>query len=158
VRHFPHADYQVERSASVLIAVQQSIIDCKGRVSPVMQNNIELLLTNLDSSTYLLTKLAGRPFLKLYLHADETQRKIDKATDDLMDTILIFQIQAQISSAAWQEESRVDRKRDLEILLGKQEEARKNDQDLLRLLGLKGERAQFNATWVHLFARRSHIQ
>lgn len=106
-----------------------------------MQKNIERLLENLDSSAYLLTKLAGRPFLKLYLHSDETQRRIDKATDDLTDTVAIFQIQSQISSAAWQEESRLDHQRDFEVLLRQQEEARKNDQELLKLLGLKGKLA-----------------
>lgn len=129
----------MERSAAVLNAVQQAVIDNKGHVSPIMQKNIERLLGNLDDSAYVLTKLANRPFLKLYLHADETQRKIDKATDDLMDTLMIFQIQSHISSAAWQEESRLDREKDLELLLQRQEEARKDDQELLKLLGLKGE-------------------
>ena len=60
-----------------------------------MQGNVERLLDNLDSSAYLLTKLAERSFLKLYLHADETQRQIDNATDDLMDIIMIFQVSSR---------------------------------------------------------------
>lgn len=76
----------------VLNAVQESVIGSKGHVSPSMRGNIDRLLANLDSSAYLLTKLAQRSFLKLYLHADETQRKIDQATDDLLDMVMIFQV------------------------------------------------------------------
>ena len=70
----------------------QSVIDNKGRVSPVMQKNINTLLANLNDSAYLMSKLADRSFLKLYLHADDTQRKINKATQDLQDVITIFQV------------------------------------------------------------------
>jgi hypothetical protein len=115
------------------------VIDSDGKVGSVMENNINNLFSNLRASAYLMTKQSSRPFLKLYLHADDTQRKIDKATEDLEDFIRIFQLQAQISAAAWQEESRADHQKDLEILLEKQVEARKDDQALLRLLEVKGE-------------------
>ena len=140
----------------MLNAVQQAVIDNKGRISPVNEKNVNVLIENLDDTAAFMTKLSQRPFLKLYLHMDDTQRQITKATEDLDDFIKMFevntdssssskselsacnQIQSLISTAAWQEESRNDHERDLELLLLKQEETRKDDQALLKMLEIKG--------------------
>lgn len=95
----------------MLCAVQQAVIDNRGHVSPVMRSNISRLLVNLDDSAYLLTKLSQRSFLKLYLHADETQRNIDKASDDLMDTIAIFQVSTRSAHCPDPRFNRISRRR-----------------------------------------------
>ncbi|ORX40883.1 hypothetical protein BD324DRAFT_647787 [Kockovaella imperatae] len=132
----------VERSATVLNAVQQAIIDNAGRVSAINQANIDRLLVNLQESSKLLVKLSQQPFLKLYLHMEENSRLVVMATENLSDYIDIFNLQLMISTAAWQEQSRLDHQKDIELLIRQQEEARKDDQALLKLLELKADQQQ----------------
>ncbi|WVW80744.1 hypothetical protein I302_102730 [Kwoniella bestiolae CBS 10118] len=132
----------VERSATVLEAVEQAIIQHKGLIPPIMINHINQLLIHLHSNNRFLVRLAERSFLKLYLHSDETSRQIAAATEDLEDFVRIFQLQAQISTAAWEEQSKVDHDNDMQILLQKLDEARKSDQKMLAALALKSEAQQ----------------
>ena len=132
------------------------MIDNKGRLSDVNQKNVDQLITNIEESAKLMVQLSRMPWLKLYLHMDENQRQLAMATENLADFIDMFQVslvaltielldsyctqlQISVSTAAWQEQSRLDHERDLQLLLQKQEEARQDDQALLRLLELKGE-------------------
>ncbi|KAK8850607.1 hypothetical protein IAR55_004526 [Kwoniella newhampshirensis] len=107
-----------------------------------MQDNINNLLLNLHQSNSLLLKLSERSFLKLYLHSDESSRQIAQATENLEDYVKIFSLQAQISVAAWEEQSRLDHESDMMILLQKLDEARESDQKMLEALALKSEAQQ----------------
>lgn len=49
-------------------------------------------IRNLHSTSYILTKQVERPFLKLYLHADDSAAQIAKATEDLQDVVVMFQV------------------------------------------------------------------
>ncbi|OCF54632.1 TKL/TKL-CCIN protein kinase [Kwoniella mangroviensis CBS 10435] len=132
----------VERSATVLEAVEQAIIQHKGVVPTVMINHINQLLIHLHDNNRFLVRLSERSFLKLYLHSDETTRQIAVATEDLEDFVKIFQLQAQISTAAWEEQSKVDHDNDMQILLQKLDEARESDQKMLAALALRSEAQQ----------------
>ncbi|OCF45644.1 TKL/TKL-CCIN protein kinase [Kwoniella heveanensis CBS 569] len=132
----------VERSATVLEAVEQAIIDHKGFVSPIMQSHINELLGNLKKNNRFLVRMSERSFLKLYLHSDETARQIAAATEDLEDFIKIFQLQAHISTAAWEEQSRIDHEKDMRLLIQKLDQARASDQQMLDALALKSEAQQ----------------
>ena len=48
-----------------------------------------------------------------------------------------LQLQAHISTAAWQEQSRIDQQHDFDILCQKLDEGRKDDQAMLSLLQMK---------------------
>ena len=50
-----------------------------------------------------------------------------------------IQLQAQISTAAWQEQSRIDHQHDFDVLFQKLDEGRKGDQAMLSLLQLKSQ-------------------
>ncbi|WVF67899.1 hypothetical protein IAT40_002660 [Kwoniella sp. CBS 6097] len=132
----------VERSATVLEAVEQAIIDHKGYVSPIMQSHVNELLGNLKKNNRFLVRMSERSFLKLYLHSDETARQIAAATEDLEDFIKIFQLQAHISTAAWEEQSRIDHENDMQLLIKKLDQARASDQQMLDALSLKSEAQQ----------------
>nr|XP_019007852.1 TKL/TKL-CCIN protein kinase [Kwoniella pini CBS 10737]OCF46633.1 TKL/TKL-CCIN protein kinase [Kwoniella pini CBS 10737] len=132
----------VERSASVLEAVEQAIIQYKGQVSAIMIDHINQLLIHLHENARFLVRLSERSFLKLYLHSDETSRQIATATEDLEDFVKIFQLQSQISIAAWEEQSRIDHENDMQVLLQKLEEARESDQKMLQALSLQSEMQQ----------------
>ncbi|KAK4689262.1 hypothetical protein P7C73_g848, partial [Tremellales sp. Uapishka_1] len=132
----------VERSATVLAAVEQSIIDVKGQVSVTTQANLTKLIESLHGISYLLTKLASRSFLKLYLHADDAAAEVQKASDNLEDCVKLFQLQSLISIAAWQEESKEDHERDMAILLKKLDAGRDSDQAMLQMLEMKNDEQQ----------------
>lgn len=127
----------VERCAAVLAGVDQAVIDNHGRVSPIMIANIERFNGNLRDTAYLLTKLSSRSFLKLYLHADDVARQMDKATHDLQDFISIFSLQTFVEVSAWEQQSVLDHARDLDMLCHKLDEAREDDQAMLRVLSMK---------------------
>ncbi|ORY31271.1 hypothetical protein BCR39DRAFT_558300 [Naematelia encephala] len=135
----------VERCAAVLWAVEESVINnlnAKRSIDSVMQENIRQLIRLLQENANLLNKLASRSFLKLYLHADETTKMIDKATIDLSDMVNIFLLQSAVGSGAWQEQSTQDHERDFELLAMKIDEARENDDVMLKILALKNEEQQ----------------
>ncbi|WVQ63410.1 uncharacterized protein L199_001563 [Kwoniella botswanensis] len=132
----------VERSATVLDAVEKAIIQHKGVIPRIMIDNINQLLTHLHDNNRFLVRLSERSFLKLYLHSDETTRKIGTVTENLEDFVKIFQLQSQISTAAWEEQSMRDHDKDMEILLQKLDEARDSDQKMLGVLALKSEAQQ----------------
>ncbi|WVQ95463.1 hypothetical protein IAU59_002560 [Kwoniella sp. CBS 9459] len=132
----------VERSAAVLEAVEQAIIEHKGQVTSIMQSHINELLGNLKKNNRFLVRMSERSFLKLYLHSDETARQIAAATEDLEDFIKIFQLQAHISTAAWEEQSRIDHENDMQLLIKKLDQARASDQQMLDVLSLKSEAQQ----------------
>ncbi|WRT70785.1 uncharacterized protein IL334_007784 [Kwoniella shivajii] len=132
----------VERSATVLEAVEQAIIQHKGLIPPIMISNVNQLLAHLHSNNRFLVKLSERSFLKLYLHSEETSRQIGAATEDLEDFVRVFQLQAQISIAAWEEQSKVDHDHDMQVLLQRLDEARESDQKMLDALSLKSEAQQ----------------
>ena len=146
-------------------------MDNKGKVSPVMQGNIDRLLTfaiiatqrtvltgrNLQDIAYLLTKLSQRSFLKLYLNARDTGQKIEHMNENLEDFVVVFQVRQQqllselkltfqlqstISTAAWQEQSRVDHEKDSNALLERLDKARQSDQAMLAALQMKSDEQQ----------------
>ncbi|WWC92389.1 uncharacterized protein L201_007346 [Kwoniella dendrophila CBS 6074] len=121
----------VERSAIVLEAIEQTIIQHEGQLLPGMLEHVNKLLAHLHQNNQFLVKLSERSFLKLYLHSDEIDRRLSAANEDLSDFVDIFHLQAQISLAAWEEQSRVDREEDMRILLRKLDEARETDEKIL---------------------------
>ncbi|WVR08679.1 hypothetical protein IAU60_005737 [Kwoniella sp. DSM 27419] len=130
----------VGRSAGVLEAVEVAIIECRGAVSPVMQSHILELISHLRANNRFLLKLAERSFLKLYLHADDSNKQIVGATEDLEDFIRIFE--SHISTAAWEQQTKEDHDDDMTILLRKLDEARQSDQKMLEALSIKSEAQQ----------------
>ncbi|WVQ86131.1 hypothetical protein IAT38_008299 [Cryptococcus sp. DSM 104549] len=132
----------VERSATILEMVEQSVIQSKGHVSASMQSNITQLIFNLKSINRLLTQLAERSFLKLYLHSEDTARQIAIANENLEDFVSIFQLQSHIDIAAWERQSKIDHENDMAILIKKLDSARVSDQKMLEALSIKSEAQQ----------------
>lgn len=81
--------------------------------------------------------------MKLYLHADDVARQIAKATVDLGDFVDIFQLQSSIATAAWEQQSQLDHKRDLQILVDKLDQGRDSDQAMLKILEMQSMFDQF---------------
>jgi hypothetical protein len=48
--------------------------------------------SNIHNTDTLLTKLAGRSWLKLYLHAADASGQVEGANQDLQDCVRIFQV------------------------------------------------------------------
>jgi hypothetical protein len=113
--------------------------------------------STLRRCSLIITKLASRSFLKIYLNGDELGGAIGRATQELADCVVVFQVrtrvaffrhttkdekrrrlirwrveqlQASISTAAWQVQSVKDRERDMTVLLSKLDEAAENDEKM----------------------------
>lgn len=97
------------------------------------------LSRNIHNTAFLLTKLANRPFFKLWLHAGEVQDQIAEATTQIDIFFSIFHVQAALTTNAMLEQARNDREADQTILRDMIQDGIKDENVLLSMLVKKGE-------------------
>ncbi|WVN88014.1 uncharacterized protein L203_103213 [Cryptococcus depauperatus CBS 7841] len=122
----------VERCAMVSEGVVQAIHESNGEVSEVMQNNINRLTSQLQRHQQLLAKVANLSYYQLLRRSGKTESEILQATEDLEDLVRVFNLQGQILTSAWQEESRNTWRTDIDTLIDvifqmQEEMQKKND-------------------------------
>lgn len=111
--------------------------------------------STLQHGADLVRKLAERNFLKIFLRCDQINEGIQDVTEQLEDCVKVFhvgslllynqrsrfdsvgitltsyeQLQTALNSERWRIQSEADRKRDMDILLAKIEEASENDEKM----------------------------
>lgn len=132
----------VERCARVMEAVVRALERHQKDLSIPMRQDIDRLLSNIHHTSALLSKLADRPFFKLWLHSNEVYDQIEEAGDDLKAFMDIFQVESSLSGNALLEQVRKDREADMRILREMLDKGLSDDNLMLGMLVKKNEEQQ----------------
>ncbi|KAJ6521208.1 hypothetical protein DFH09DRAFT_223755 [Mycena vulgaris] len=106
-----------ERSANLLLSIQQEVHETGDKVGKEMAKPMEKLVETFTEVRDFLVKQAHRPFLKRYLKREEIIRQIAGCDTSLSDAMSMFSLQVQMRVLKQVKETEERREADNRVLL-----------------------------------------